>query len=637
MAGDYIVSEIYGGGYSSLKSNYSEKENNTWNNFMGGGYRVKASELGAPTKPDTANQIQQVNMLLNQGIVPIEVGALNPDIFEQIPKQHFKELNRMAKLTGAKLTVHAPLVEPSGVDQQSGWNPLNREVAENRLKAVVDKTFELRDTGGVPITIHSANMGGTVWKMQKDGKAVVDHMAVINRETGQVQSIQIKPRFYPGYSTKHIKEIQEKNLMPSYEDELRTVNNSQWRSSISPAFYSLENSEKIFDQTYDYYAQIVKKATNEKGVLDDSKLNNTEKEIMNRTRNAIEYLEDAELTANNLFNKAYQYGTNEQKKKLLEIAEDYKKILEMPPEELMKIKGLTPEKREFFEKQGILLDRNDPKKNIFAVSSLLKDLSEKDVMPQMFQRVEEFGMDQSAKTFANVALHSYEQSKKLNKDPAKISIENVYPGIAFSTGDEMAKLIEASREKFVEAAKTKGISESEAKKAAEEIIGITFDVGHLNIHKKHGYSDEQLIGEAKKFAKYVKHVHLTDNFGYSDSHLPLGMGNVPIKEHLAMLEKEGVLKDVIKIAETPGWPQQFGSSPMIYNLEGLGSPIFSYGQSPYWNQSGGLYSSYSSGFGMMLPQVNYEMMGAGFSQLPSELGGQRMGQQGSRMSNRPME
>jgi hypothetical protein len=39
----------------------------------------------------------------------------------------------------------------------------------------------------------------------------------------------------------------------------------------------------------------------------------------------------------------------------------------------------------------------------------------------------------------------------------------------------------------------------------------------------------------------------------------------------------------------------------------------------------------------MLPQVNYETFGAGFSRLPSELGGQRPGAEGSRMSGRGME
>jgi hypothetical protein len=59
--------------------------------------------------------------------------------------------------------------------------------------------------------------------------------------------------------------------------------------------------------------------------------------------------------------------------------------------------------------------------------------------------------------------------------------------------------------------------------------------------------------------------------------------------------------------------------------------------SPYWNQSLGYEQGYFGGYGAMLPQGNYDMAGAGFSQLPSELGGQRQGAQGGRMSGRGME
>ena len=103
------VNALYKGGYSTLDpETYSPSGIYT-------GYRLHSGELGAPTKADTANQIAQVNMLLNQGLIPIEVGALNPEVFDAIPKEHFKEINRMAKLTGAYISVHAPIIEASGI------------------------------------------------------------------------------------------------------------------------------------------------------------------------------------------------------------------------------------------------------------------------------------------------------------------------------------------------------------------------------------------------------------------------------------------------------------------------------------------------------------------------------------------
>ena len=119
---DYIIEDIYQGGYSSLSPSYG-------NIFTG--YRVAASEVGAPTKPDTANQIQQINQLLNQGIVPIEVITLDPKVFDQIPKQHFKEINRMSKLTGAKISVHVPMIEPSGMGEQVGVKQTEKAQRDN--------------------------------------------------------------------------------------------------------------------------------------------------------------------------------------------------------------------------------------------------------------------------------------------------------------------------------------------------------------------------------------------------------------------------------------------------------------------------------------------------------------------------
>jgi hypothetical protein len=65
--------------------------------------------------------------------------------------------------------------------------------------------------------------------------------------------------------------------------------------------------------------------------------------------------------------------------------------------------------------------------------------------------------------------------------------------------------------------------------------------------------------------------------------------------------------------------------------------MYSTGPGPYWNQSIGLHQDYLGGYGQILPDINFQTFGAGFSQLPMELGGQRPGAQGSRMSGNPME
>jgi hypothetical protein len=114
------------------------------------------------------------------------------------------------------------------------------------------------------------------------------------------------------------------------------------------------------------------------------------------------------------------------------------------------------------------------------------------------------------------------------------------------------------------------------------------------------------------------------------------MGNFPIKEFMDKLGKEGF--NAKKIIEAGNWWQHFRTPPFKETLEAFGSPIYSMQMAPYWNQDIGFQQNYYSGLaGQWLPQTNYETFGAGFSQMPMELGGQRGGAQGSRMSGRPME
>ena len=204
----------------------------------------------------------------------------------------------------------------------------------------------------------------------------------------------------------------------------------------------------------------------------------------------------------------------------------------------------------------------------------------------------------------------------------------------------MKKLIDDSRNKFVQKlVDEKNMDKEEAKSVAKKLIGATWDVGHLNIMKKFGFEDKDVVEATKMIAPYVKHVHLTDNFGYSDSHLAPGMGNVPIKEIMKELEKNGVLDKALKIVEAPAVVQHFKKSPHGWTLAAFGSPVYGAMMGPYWNQA---YStSVSSGGGYFggplayMPERHFSMYGSGFSGLPAELGGQVAGTQ-SRMSGTPM-
>ncbi len=585
----YVVGDMYQGGYSSLKPNFGEL-------FVG--HHISGSSIGAPTKPDTANQIQQVNQLINQGMIPIEAGVLSPEVFDQIPKQHFKEIGRISKITGTKISVHAPLIEPSGIDPEGRrpWDNNYREIAEHQLNDMIDKVHDIKSEEPIPVTIHSSGLPGTEYIMGEEGKEI-GKLIAINRESGKFIPLEKELVYTPG------KELSKPEIREP-KKELEILNQSEWSNSISQVIYYKENADRILSEIKPYVHYLSQKEAKGEPV-DES---NIDSEAMKRADNARLYLEDAHRYLNSLFNKAYVYGSEKEKKYLVEVSNNFKEDIEK-------------------------------NKTVFGFSNALQNLigGMSKVNPEIYVPLEKFAVEKSSETFANVALKAYGKYK--NEAPM-ICIENMYPGMAFNSamgGEDvpgLGNLLLESRKKFVEKAIQKGISEEEAAIQAERLIGITFDTGHMNISKKKGFEDKDLKKELEQISKYVKHVHLSDNFGYSDSHLPVGMGNVPFKDLLEEIEKKGLKPR--KIAEAGGFVQHFGTSPYPFVLEAMGSPIYSMQMAPYWNQAQGLQQGYFSGYGQMLPQGNYETFGAGFSNLPAELGGQRGGA-GSRLTGKPLE
>lgn len=630
---NYVIENVYQGGTNSFKPTYGD---------VFTCYRVAASELGVTTDPRTANQLAGLNQSLNQGAIPIEVGVLQPETFDQIPKQHFEEMSRMAKLTGAKISLHAPLIEASGMGEQ-GWTLAGQKLAERQLTDVVIKSATLDTTGNMPITIHSAGIPGAEYKITPEGKKITK-LVIVDRESGKpVQVLEEETLYYPHQMRELkpelkpiIKELQykfkqglitekqfqeslpekpykiiplEQGKVESPEERLRIMNSSQWSNQVSQLIFNKERADEILLKNQAQIIDILPKYMDK--TLDKSKLDPVKLQAVRSLENADEYLQDNQLHVEALFQKAYKYGSENDRKKLKEISLQFQEDLE---------KDQSP----FGQSR--------------AVHDLLIGMKD-EVRPQMFMPVEEFAIGKSSETFANVAFNAYDKLK--DKAPI-LSIENMFPGMAFALKKEgekglpgMNELIMESKQKFVDIALKKGYSENEAKKQADRMIGMTLDIGHLNIAKKHGLKDEDLIKEVEAIAKHVKHVHITDNFGYSDSHLPPGMGNVPIKELMQELEKQGFSGR--KILETGGWFEHFKTSPYALSLEAMGSPIYAMDMAPYWNQAIGLQQGYAGGGGMMLPSTHYQTFGAGFSQLPTELGGQVGGGQGSRMSGRGME
>ncbi len=600
---NYEIKEIYQGGLSSFKG--SERG-------LVGGYNWKASNIGAPTNPMTANQIKEVSSLLRQGIIPIEIGAIKSEVFDQIPKEHFKEINRMAKLSGAKISIHAPLIEPSGMTQD-GWDESERKSVEREFESIVDKASETwsKKNDTVPITIHASNLPGTEFEMTPEGKKI-KKLVVVDRDSGKIVNLLTKEkRYHLGQTEEELK--RGSTIFP--EERLEALNGASWEDSLSQLLMDKKGKVDDILGTNEAY---IEGASEERKKIDEGKVDiETLRETYpgyyqsyRKVQVAGINLQNIKLHLDTLFEKAYKLGDKNQRKELIKISENFRKDLIDP-----KLPVIT--------------------RNSEAIQKIIISLRE--VGPQLYAPMEEFAIGKSAETFSNIALYSFEKYKE--KAPI-ISIENIYPGMGFSMGKNknnlpaMSNLLEDSRNKFIEKAMNSGYSEREAKKGAEKMLGITFDVGHLNLAKKNNFKDKDLLKEFQAISKYVKHVHLTDNFGYSDSHLPAGSGNVPFKLFFEELKKKGFKGR--GVVEAGGFVQQFGYSPYKMNLKALGASFYSGAQGPYWDQAMGLQQNYFSYGGDVLPQINYETFGTTFSRLPTELGGS-LKKNGSRMSGTPLE
>jgi len=590
------------------------------------GYAPATGQFGFPSNPLTANQLKAVSDKLSTGAKTIEVSGVNimgggpGALFDKIPKQHFKEINRLKKLTGADLTFHGPLIEPTGVIQNS-WNENQRKQAETQMWSSVERAHDMDPNGNLVVTFHSSN--GLPEPRQvvktKDGKEVSANLAVVNEDTGQLGTLPRQGTDYFGGEGKEY----------SPDKELKRLNEENWKTQLSNVSISASRSrenigdfKKFEDEIggkgfdVDEFRKVMNSPDSEKFI---HQLNPETQKIARALRDSMAYADifvrDSYSGFKGLYNKAYAAA------KVSKNVEDMKKLDKLRKE-------IAPLVNEYADGSVNTLQLSD------AVARGIRGLKDISV-PETFRPLKEFAIDKASETFSNVAVESY---KKFGESAPIISIENPPVGMGLSRADELRNLIVESRKKFADKlVKEEGVSSGEAKAQAKKLIGATWDVGHINMIRKYGYDDEDVVKESRKIAPFVKHVHLSDNFGLEHTELPMGMGNVPIKK---ILELRKGFEKAKKIVETGDWFSQQGlnlrNTPFPESLRAFGSPLYSMNMAPYWNSTANDYAGYFSGYGRVLPEQHFAAFGAGFANLPIELGGQIGGAAGS-SSGRGME
>src|SRR3989338_11550951 len=176
-------------------------------------FSIPMKNLGAPTNPMVAKQLEEFGKLLNQGIKNVEIGTISADKFEFIPKQHFAEIRRLAELTDAKVSVHGPLIDLAGFPEQGGdrWSEDHRKGVELQLYSILERSFDLTrkkkdgKTDSVPVVFHAGHFQSQEFEKGKTVTVGIDRdtgrpiqekkemgfrsIVAVNQDTGQVQKL----------------------------------------------------------------------------------------------------------------------------------------------------------------------------------------------------------------------------------------------------------------------------------------------------------------------------------------------------------------------------------------------------------------------------------------------------------------
>ena len=583
-------------------------------------------KLGSPTSPFTAKQLAEFGARLNEGVKNVEVGALKEDVFDTIPKEHFDEIRRLAKLTNSNPSLHAPLLDPSGFGER-GWSEQQRRANEEQLKSVIERAHQLDPTGNIPVDFHGANVFGVEWDKSLGFKdiAVWDEksekyvekkvevprtMVAVNQLTGEMMPLQYEKKISFGG---------KEDIWDPYK-KLESANESAW------------DEEKLKLLSYE---KMKRELLNEANILSEQMgdIDYRRKNNLPLAPQQKEMEQAMERNMRSIHGHLRQIDTHEKsafsdlmnKFKKFTNKKDYNDFMESPKGKEFKEteEGMNEIMKK--AKSGKITEEDEKQyfKNLNTLIGFTSDLP----TPDIFKPVNDFAKEKASETIAEVAFHGF---KKFGENAPVLAIENSYPNMPLSRADELKEALNIAKDRFVKkAVKEEGVSEKEAKRIADKLIGATWDVAHINMMRRAGYTEEETkklgIEEAKKIAPVLKHLHIVDNFGFSDTHLPPGMGNVPFKQILEALEKdlgEAEIRKIRGIVEAGAFAKEFETSPFPDVLKAFENPMYMMGAGPkqFYGTSMESYIDF--------PREHFNLYGSGFSTLPKELGGQVGGEKG---------
>jgi len=649
---------------------------------------VPTSHLGAPTNPMVARQLDEFGKLLNQGIKNIEIGTIDPTKFEQIPQQHFDEVRRLAKLTDSHPSVHAPLLDLAGFPTQEGergWKEEQRESTENQVFSILERSFKLSNGENVPVVFHAGRTKtqeyGKPWDpnkpqekgykreiMNEKGERVIlpsqyKSLIAVNQDTGEMTQLNYEEKYRVGE-----KEIGKAPEVWDPFKKLKSINSTQWdeeKLKLLQHQKDIGELKEKFELKQKQNEAILKTGL---GNMDLYKtmLESNQRDLILLERHLKEINRKMSSDYENTYDKFVRFAdkkadsrTMEEVKKMNEIHRQIEKEIIKRREDQQKLSENVQKTKSMEEQQKMIEQIQRKDKEILDLTLEQSKVAVTAVaglpVPEIWKPAKDLALEKTTDTVANAIAKLYKKVKQEN--PGKestipfIAMENFFVDTPMSRGKDLKEAVLGAREKLAEKlAKECNLPKEKAGKEAEKLIGATWDVGHINNLRKSGYEGEELkkevLKDTKEVADVVKHVHITDNFGFFDSHLPPGMGNVPIREIMenlektwAEMEKAGKLHQRPRgIVEAGGFVAEIGQNPTLGILEYFGSPLYKISESPYFSSVAGrsvgnTYSPYFESF-IDFPQQHFNLYGSSFTTLPKSVGGQ-VGGETSRFSGTP--
>ena len=442
MASEYF----YGGKSYTNDPTYSNVFSGYGNNL-----RTPFSQLSSAVDARTAAQIKDASENLNTGIRNLEIGTVDPSVFESIPKDHFKELNRLAKLTGAEMTFHAPMIDPTGITER-GWDKTLQQGAEEQLWDSIRKSQELNPKGTV-VTFHATSVGlPSAEVMFKDssqkGKSILvseskpKSMIFINQSDGKISQLKEEKRFFDS-------EGGNKEVEFNPKKELDKLNEDAWMSTLTNVNFSANRGRAEIHEAAKFLKNNPLAGKTEEEIQEIKKVDPTnfemfqkaEKEAQNSLTHGKLFLRESYRNMRQLYDDFYEKADAKDQEKLANYAQEIKKLTD-----------------------GEKIDEMDDKKLMQFSDKVEEGLGilEK-VKPKLYVPIKEFAIEKSAETTANLAWRGYKEFEQKGKAAPIIALEN-HPAQAslLTTGEELRSVIEKAQNNFVKKAVSEGLSESQA-------------------------------------------------------------------------------------------------------------------------------------------------------------------------------